>query len=162
MNNLDIILIVALFIGFVIGYFKGIIRQLTFGAGIIIGLLQAILFYPVAAEKIQTATAWNIILCNVLAFVGIIIIIVLVFKICGWLLSTLLRAIFLGFIDKILGGLFSCVIACFLVVGTVNIVNKFMPEIEITNKTTQEQSLLYKYVQDNTLALLGEMKELKK
>lgn len=162
MNNLDIILIVALFIGFIIGYFKGLIRQLTFGAGIVIGLLQAICFYPVISEKIQASTEWNIILCNILAFIAIIVAIILIFKICGWLLSTLLKAIFLGFIDKILGGLFCCVITCLLVVGIVNVADRFMPEFELTSQTTQEQSLLYKHVQNETFAILGEMKELNK
>lgn len=161
MNNLDIILIIALFIGFAVGYFKGLISQLTFGAGIIIGLLQAIFFYPSAAQKIAEATEWNDILCKVLAFTGIIIAVVLIFKIIGWLLSTLLKALFLGFIDKILGALFSMVIAALLVVGATNAISSLMPDVEMFSKTTQQQTVLYKHVQSTTFAVIGEIKEKK-
>lgn len=162
MNNLDIILIVALFIGFAIGYFKGLISQLTFGAGIIIGLLQAIFFYPVVAQKIAEATAWNEVLCKVLAFIGIIIAVVLVFKIIGWLLSTLLKAICLGFIDKILGALFSMLVAALLVVGATNAISSLIPDIDMFSKTTQQQTVLYKHVQNATFAIIGEVKEKRK
>ena len=40
MNSLDIILMVAMFLGFAIGYFKGLISQLSFGVGIVLGLFQ--------------------------------------------------------------------------------------------------------------------------
>lgn len=161
MNNLDIILVIAIFIGFIMGYFKGIISQLTFAAGIVIGLLQAVFFYPVIAQKILVATEWGNTICNILAFISIIIVIVLIFKIFGWLLSAILKAVCLGFIDKILGALFSTLIAILIVIGAVNAVNKLMPDIEITNKTTQEQSVLYKNVQSGVFSIIGEMKEMK-
>ena len=56
MNNLDIILIVAIIIGFAIGYFKGLISQLSFGVGIVIGLFQAVIFYKSAGARIESLT----------------------------------------------------------------------------------------------------------
>ena len=161
MNNLDIILVIALFIGFIMGYFKGLIKQLTFAAGIIIGLLQAVFFYPVVSQKILTATEWGSTVCNITAFISIIITIVLIFKIFGWLLSAILRALCLGFIDKILGALFSSGVAAIIIVGGVNAANKLLPDIELTNKTTQEQSVLYKHVQNEVFSVIGEVKEMK-
>ena len=77
MNHLDIVLIIVLLVGFTAGYYKGLIKQLSFGAGIALGLLQAILFYPQVAQQIEEKTQWHSWICVVLAFVGIIMITVL-------------------------------------------------------------------------------------
>ena len=51
MNTLDIILLVAVGIGALFGLISGLVKQLSFGAGIAIGLLQATIFYPRAADR---------------------------------------------------------------------------------------------------------------
>lgn len=159
MNNLDIVLIVALFLGFAIGYIKGLISQISFGAGVVVGLLQAVLFYDSLSQKIQNATGWESIICSIIAFVGIILAIVIIFKIIGWLLSALIKAIRLGFIDRILGALLSTVIATLLVVGITNLANTIMPELKLFSRTTQKQSMLYSKVQNFTLSILGDVKK---
>lgn len=157
MNNLDIILIVAMIVGFAIGYFKGLISQLSFGAGIVLGLFQSVLFYKTASLRIASLTGWDEIICSILAFVSIIALVLLVVKVLGWLLQMLLNAINLGFIDKILGALFSCAISMMLIVGAANTSQSL--GIAVFEKTTQENSTLYKYVQDATFSLIGEMKK---
>ncbi len=159
MNNLDIVLIVALIIGFAIGYFKGLISQLSFGVGIVIGLLQAVLFYAPVAQRIQSATGWESIVCTAAAFIGIILAVILLFKIAGWIVSALLKAIHLAFIDRILGAVLSTVIAILLVVGITNAGNAIMPEIKLFSRTTQKESMLYNKVQNITLSILGELKK---
>ena len=159
MNNVDIVLIVALIIGFAIGYFKGLISQLSFGVGIVIGLLQAVLFYAPVAQRIQSATGWESIVCTAAAFIGIILAVILLFKIAGWIVSALLKAIHLAFIDRILGAVLSTVIAILLVVGITNAGNAIMPEIKLFSRTTQKESMLYNKVQNITLSILGELKK---
>ena len=159
MNNLDIVLIVALIIGFAIGYFKGLISQLSFGVGIVIGLLQAVLFYAPVAQRIQSATGWESIVCTAAAFIGIILAVILLFKIAGWIVSALLKAIHLAFIARILGAVLSTVIAILLVVGITNAGNAIMPEIKLFSRTTQKESMLYNKVQNITLSILGELKK---
>ena len=51
MNTLDTVLLVAAGIGILFGLKSGLIKQLSFGASVAIGLLQATIFYP-------RATAW--------------------------------------------------------------------------------------------------------
>ena len=156
---MDIVLIVALIIGFAIGYFKGLISQLSFGVGIVIGLLQAVLFYAPVAQRIQSATGWESIVCTAAAFIGIILAVILLFKIAGWIVSALLKAIHLAFMDRILGAVLSTVIAILLVVGITNAGNAIMPEIKLFSRTTQKESMLYNKVQNITLSILGELKK---
>ena len=159
MNNLDIILLVAMVVGFAIGYFKGLISQLSFGVGIILGLFQAVIFYKAAGGRIESLTGWDSIICSIIAFVSIIVLVLLVVKLIGCLLQFLLDAIKLGFIDKILGGIFSCVISMMLIVGAANASHALSLGINAFDKTTQESSTLYKHVQDATFSFIGEMKK---
>ena len=159
MNNLDIILLVAMVVGFAIGYFKGLISQLSFGVGIILGLFQAVLFYKAAGARIESLTGWDSIICSIVAFVSIIVLVLIVVKIIGWLFQILLDAIKLGFIDKILGGIFGCIISMTLIVGAANASQVLSLKISAFEKTTQENSTLYKYVQEATFSLIGEMKK---
>ena len=48
-----------------------------------------------------------------------------------------------------------------LIVGITTAGNTILPEIELFKKTTQENSLLYKHVQDFTLTIIGEVKKYK-
>ena len=147
MNTLDIILIIVAAAGFGYGYFKGIIKQLTLGAGIVLGLLLAMLYYPAGSEIVKGYTNLQDWLCIPIAFAIILLCTTLLLKVIGVLLSGLLKLIHLGFIDSILGALFSTIIGIMLFVGAVNITNSIKPENRYTGKTSQKNSLLYKHTQ---------------
>lgn len=147
MNTLDIILLIAAAAGFGYGYFKGIIKQLTLGAGIVLGLLLAVLYYPVGSEIVMGYTSLQEWLCIPIAFAIILLCTTLLLKVVGVLLSGLLKLIHLGFIDSILGAVFSTIIGLMLFVGAVNLTSRIMPDNEYTGKTSQENSLLYKHTQ---------------
>lgn len=145
MNTLDIILLIVAIIGFAYGYFKGIIKQLTLGAGIIIGLLLAMLYYPAGSEIVKGWTNLQNWLCIPIAFAAILMCSVLLLKVIGVLLSGLLKLIHLGFIDSIVGAVFSTIIGIMLFVGAVNLTSNISPDNKYTGKTSQEESLLYKH-----------------
>lgn len=145
MNTLDIILLIVAIIGFAYGYFKGIIKQLTLGAGIIIGLLLAMLYYPAGSEIVKGWTNLQNWLCIPIAFAAILMCTVLLLKVIGVLLSGLLKLIHLGFIDSIVGAVFSTIIGIMLFVGAVNLTSSISPDNKYTGKTSQEESLLYKH-----------------
>ncbi len=145
MNTLDIILLIVVIIGFAYGYFKGIIKQLTLGAGIIIGLLLAMLYYPAGSEIVKGWTNLQNWLCIPIAFAAILMCSVLLLKVIGVLLSGLLKLIHLGFIDSIVGAVFSTIIGIMLFVGAVNLTSSISPDNKYTGKTSQEESLLYKH-----------------
>ena len=144
MNTLDIIFVAVILIGFAIGCYKGIIKQLTLGAGIVIGLLQAILFYPALGSKLFEWTKWNSIFCYLLAGVLIFVIIVALFQLIGKIIRWFFRLILLGFADRILGGLLCGIVSIFLFVGAVSAINKIDNTNALFGRTSQENSMLYK------------------
>lgn len=159
MNILDIILIIAAVIGFGYGYFKGIIKQLTLGAGIVLGLLLAVLYYPAGCEIVKEYTNLQDWLCIPIAFAGILLCTIILLKVLGVILSGLLKLIHLSFIDSILGALFSTIIGLMLFVGIVSITSGISPDNRYTGKTSQKNSLLYKHTQIFTSLIIDKAEE---
>ena len=160
MNTLDIILLVAVGIGILFGLISGLVKQLSFGAGVIIGLLQATIFYPRTAAMLQGYTGWNDLICTILGFVIVFIAVALFINIAGTILRWLLKAILLGWLDRTLGAIFSAIVAIGVFVLGVNISESIAPDNSITGKTSQEESLLYKKVAEVTFLIIEEAKKI--
>ena len=111
MNTLDIVLLVAAGIGMLFGLKSGLVKQLSFGAGVAIGLLQATIFYPKTAAWLEEITSWDSLICTVLGFVLIVAAVTIAINIAGLLLRWLLKAVLLGWLDRIAGAIFSIIIA---------------------------------------------------
>ena len=159
MNTLDIILLVVTGIAMLYGFKSGLVKQLTLGAGIVIGLLQATIFYQQAGIWIQELSGWESWLCNAIGFVAILLSAAIVINIAGSLLRWLLKIILLGWVDRILGTMFSTFVGILIVVFGVNTSNKFFPDNNITGQTSQEESLLYKKVAEITYTIIKEVKD---
>lgn len=159
MNTLDIIFAVVVVIGFAIGCYKGIIKQLTLGAGIMIGLLQAILFYPLFGSKLVEWTGWNLVICNLLGGILIFAIIVAAFRLIGCVIRWFFRLILLGFADRLLGGLLCSIITILLFVGAVSAISKIDNRNALFGETSQENSVLYKPMRKLSVAFIEEMKK---
>ena len=160
MNTLDIVLLVAAGIGMLLGLKSGLVKQLSFGAGIVIGLLQATIFYPRTATWLQELTGWESIICTILGFASIVLLSVIVINLTGLFLRWLLRAVLLGWVDRIAGAIFSIIIALGVVVLGVNISESIIPDNKITGKTSQEESLLYNEVSKVTFLIIEEAKKI--
>ena len=159
MNTLDIILLVATGIATIYGLKTGLVKQLTLGAGVIIGLLQATIFYEQAGTWINELSGWESWICNALGFIGILLAIAIIINLAGLILRWLLRIVLLGWVDRILGAVFSIFIAIIIVAFGVKISNNILPNNEITGQTSQEESLLYKEVAEITFTIIEEVKE---
>lgn len=159
MNTLDIILLAAIGLGTLLGLKSGLVKQLSFGAGIVIGLLQATIFYPKVADWLCKQTDWDKLICTILGFIAIFVATTILINLAGFILRWLLKAILLGWLDRTLGAAFSAIIAISIVVLGVNVSEGLIPDNSITSKTSQEQSLLYKEVAKVTFLIIDEAKK---
>ena len=160
MNTLDTVLLIAAGIGILFGLKSGLIKQLSFGASVAIGLLQATIFYPRTAAWLQGLTEWDNLICTIAGFAIVFIATAAVINIAGFVLRWLLKALMLGWLDRILGAVFSTIVAMGIVVLGVNISESFSPDNEITSKTSQAESLLYKEVAEVTFLVIEEAKKI--
>ena len=158
MNLLDIILLVTIVIGFTMGYKTGIIKQLSFGAGVALGLFQAINSYSSTGEWISGLTGWDSALCAPIAFILVLGIVVLLVHITGTILSKFFGLICLGIVDKILGDMFTTYFAILILSVAVGVSEEIYPDNEYTGRTSQNESLLYKEIAGTTFLVIEEAK----
>ena len=160
MNILDIILLIAICAGALFGIRKGIVRQLSAGVGIAVGLLQASIFYNRIAGWLQGITDWDYLACAILGFIIVFIIVAAIINIAGIIVKTLLKIVLLGWLDRTLGAIFSVIVAIGIVILGVNISEGLVPDNEVTGKTSQEESLLYKNCAEVTFLVIEEAKKI--
>ena len=156
MNLLDVILLATIVIGFTLGYKTGIIRQLSFGAGVALGLFQAIDSYGHASTWLADTTGWDKATCAPIAFILILALTVLVIHLAGVFLSKAIRIACLGIVDKILGAAFTAYFAILILSVTVSLTEELYPDNDITGKTSQKESLLYKGIVGTSFLVIEE------
>lgn len=104
MQTIDIIIAAMLLIGLISGLRDGLVKQIAGLAGLIGGLLLGRAFYMPVGELLIDTFGMSIQVAQVTAFILILIIIPLLFSFAGWLVSKLLKAICLGWVNRLLGG----------------------------------------------------------
>lgn len=159
MNTLDIVLLATTLIGFIMGFWAGLIKQLTLGAGIAIGLLLAVLYYPAAAIWINGMTGWESWLCSVAGFTALLVSAVIAFSVAGMIIKWLLSLVCLGIVDRLLGGFLSAFIAMLAITMAVRVTSGIMPDNSITGETSQRESVLYNKVSKITFSVIEEIKK---
>ena len=139
MNGIDITVYIILFLFFILGLSRGLVRQVFSIAAIIGGIIAAIIFYDVFALMfIQDNLVNNESIANVGAFLIVGFVAYLIIQILGWLTTKLLGSIKLGWLNRFAGaalGIVIGVIVAFLFVSSVTfIVSEDSPEV--ANSTT--------------------------
>ena len=150
MNTLDLVILAVLGVGFIAGFIKGVIKQAFSLGGLVLGIICGTLLYkPFAALllkflKISDQTAL------IVAFVIILLVVPIVCGLLGKALSKVVHEANLGFIDRLLGGVFG-LFKFLLVMG---LIFQLMDITGLTEKAVdrseRKQSKLYVPVNDFT------------
>lgn len=106
MNWLDAILILPLLIGLVRGLMRGLVSEIIGIVAIVMGVIGARIWAKNGAVWLLREFAWPEAVCNVIAYALVFLGIAILLNLLGRLLSRLLRAINLGFVNRLLGGIF--------------------------------------------------------
>ena len=146
MNYLDIIIAVML-IGFGLGGLrKGIIIEVTTLLGLVIGLYGAFHFSDFTAGKLLQFFEIDLKYLHLISFLVTFIVLAILVNLLGRLTAKLIKAINLGFIDKIGGfiiGVAKGLLICSLLIMLLNVLNL---KGTIKEKTKKE-SIIYPWVE---------------
>lgn len=152
MNILDIIIGIVLLLFAFAGLRKGLIIEAFYLASIIIGLYGAMFFSDAMsnwlAEVINVEPKYLALVAFILTFILFIVLI----RFVGRIISGLVEAIHLGFIDKIGGFIFGIVKGALLLSILIMVLNIFNISDAINNDT-RKNSVLYPRIENiaNTL-----------
>ena len=143
MNTLDIIILVPIVFGFVLGIFRGLIKEIASLAAIILGIYVAKLFSPVVSQWLinlfdlsaQTAVP----VAYLLLFFAFVVALLIVVR----LVDKLLSAIALGGLNKFLGGLFGAFKFALIVSVLLNVFDIIDSRMPLVEKETKEEAISY-------------------
>ena len=147
MNWLDLIILIPILSGIFSGYKNGLIGEVASLAALILGIWGAIKFSYWTANLLNT---WGIESqhMQIISFIVTFIIIVVVIQIIAKMLSQLVRALALGWVDR-LAGIGIGVIKAALITGVILfVINIFDERKSFIPEDAKEGSMLYEPMSD--------------
>ncbi len=146
MNWLDVLLLIPLLIGLVRGLMRGLVTEVIAILVVIIGVLGARLFAPPFSTWMHKQFAWQGEVCDVVAYVLIFLSIAIVLAILARLLSKFLKAIHLGWANRLFGGVFGICKYAILVLIVVFAMEKTNKSFHWLDKSkVVKTSIVYPY-----------------
>ena len=143
MNYLDIIIGLILLFAAVMGFKKGFVYELASFAALILGIWGAVLFSDLVAEYMTQRLSWDFEYQNILAFLITFVLIVIGVHMVGLLLTKLVNAVSLGFLNHILGLVFGVLKFAFILSVLLFIYEKFDSGGYFISKEHRNQSRVY-------------------
>ena len=122
MTTIDIIIVIIIGAGAIMGLFKGFIKQLAMIAGLVVGLIAAKALYMSLAEKICPTVTDSMTVAQIISFVVIWMAVPLAFTLVAALFSKALEAVSLG---------------------AINVLEFVDSDNRLISRTNKEQSVLY-------------------
>jgi membrane protein required for colicin V production len=154
MNYLDIILIIPLAYGLVQGLRKGLVKEIAGLLAVVLGIYLARYWSLPVSQTLVELTGWAINICTPLAYAVVFIAVSLSISTLSYMLSKIIGAIMLGWLNRLLGAAFGTIKMLLLlsvILNFVAIVDQFMP---VKDKPIVQQSLLYSPIENTMSAVL--------
>ena len=146
MNALDFILLIPLLFMAYRGFSKGLIISLATLAALILGIWAGIRFNGVVAGFIGQIIHTDARFLPAITFTVIFILILLIVHLFGKMLEKLVDLIALGWVNKLLGGLFGIAKAALLLSVLLYLISTFDRNEKLITPSVKENSFLYKPV----------------
>lgn len=160
MEFLDIIILVLIAVGVIQGLLKGFLKQLAALVGLIAGLLIARALFGAVAEHLVVALGTSITIAQILSFILIWVLVPLLCIMVASVLTKALDFIHLGWLNRLLGGLFGAVKVMLLIGLAIHVLEYLDPKSEIISKTKKETSALYNPVKEFTDVFFPVLKDM--
>lgn len=161
MNTLDLVLVIPLFLGFVFGLSKGLIREIISLAVIFFGVYVAKWFSPFGVLILTRFFDFSETLAKPVSFVLIFILVAFVLMIVAKTLDKLVNTISLGGLNKFFGGVFGLLKYALLISLLLNVLHAIDSKFTIIKPVTKSESVLYEPLRKFAPILWDEVKEVK-
>ncbi len=130
MNTLDIILLLPLVYGLVRGLFRGLVAELVGIVAIVAAIVCTRLFAPKCAIWLMQHVSLSEQVCEIIAYLLVFFVVLLVLKLVGVLVTKLLKAVSLGWLNLLLGAVFGTVkwaLIVSVILNGVLLVDQYLP-----------------------------------
>jgi membrane protein required for colicin V production len=144
MNSLDFYLLIPIIIGFVFGLFKGLIKELTSLAAIVLGIYGAKLLAPKAYHILILTFEVSETIAKPLSYLVLFIMIVIGMLLLAKMLDKVFESLALGGLNKLLGGIFGALKYALIVSVLLTVFDSIDSRFSILSRETKETSIGYK------------------
>ena len=160
MNILDIILLLCFIPAVISGLRKGFIAQVVAIISLVLGIWLSVRFASAAGAWLGQWIEASQQLLNVISFAVIFIVVVFALAALGKLTEKTIKIIMLGWLNKLLGVVFS-MLKCMLILGFLNIVfNTINAQFDLVSRADLDKSLLYGPIEKIANSVFPYLKEL--
>lgn len=161
MNNLDLIILIPIALGFVFGLFKGLVKELASLAAILLGIYGAKLLAPSFSGFLITKLSFSAKTALPFAYLILFIAIAILLLLLAKTLDKIFDSIALGGLNKLLGGLFAALKYALVVSVLLNVFDALDSRFPIIKSKTKIESIGYKPIMKLAPALWEESKKSK-
>jgi len=131
MNWVDIVIIIYLCLSVISGFMQGLIRTVLSIIGLIVGIILAAHFYKQLGDTLTFISNKNV--ADVVAFVFILLVVMGIAALIAWFLRSLIKAIMLGWVDKIGGAVLGLILGALSISAILAIIAKVSNSSLITD-----------------------------
>jgi len=147
MNWLDVLLLLPLVFGLIRGLMRGFISEVIAIVVVILGVVGARIGAPTLSDILLRSFAWPQEVCNIVAYMVVFLAIAIILSIVAKLLYRFLRAIHLGWANKLLGGVFGLAKYAILVLIAVFVMDRTDKSFHwLENSPVVKTSIIYPYM----------------
>jgi len=143
MNYLDALLGILLILSAIGGFAKGFVEELAGLVALILGIWAAIHFSDLVGVFLTETFNLTFKHLNIVAFIVTFIAVVILVQIIGSMVNKLVKAIRLGFLNRLAGLVFGAVKGALILSVLLVIFDKIDEDVHIISADTKSQSRLY-------------------
>ena len=144
MNYIDLIIAIPLVWGIFVGFKNGLIIEVASLAALLLGIFGAIHFSDLTANFLVTSLNVTTQYINLIAFAVTFVGIVIVVHLLAKMIDKLVKAVALGFVNRLLGMVFGLIKYAFIISVILVIINAINRNLNFLSDEKTESSLLYK------------------
>ena len=143
MTTIDIVILIVLGAGAIVGFTKGFLKQLAGLLGLVAGLLIAKALYATVAERFFLPLTDSLTVAQGIAFVVIWLAVPLAFLLLATLLTKAMEAVALGWVNRLLGAGLGLLKSALLVSLLICVVQYIDSDNTLLKRTKKQESVLY-------------------
>lgn len=147
---IGILLIIGLYQGIKNGFFVEIASIISF----ILGVFLTIKFSYLVKGFLEGFVSWNPKTIQITAFVLTLILVIIGVHLLAKIFTKIADFAFLGWANKLAGGIFSALKTTLLIGIVLNLVQKINADNQLISKEKQEKSIFYRPILDTTAFMM--------
>lgn len=148
MAIIDIILLICFVPAIISGISNGLVKQLVKLLSLLIGIWASFKFSEMVTAWLSQYIQGNETILKIVSYIIILLVVVLILNLLGNLIARLLRAVSLGWADKVLGLIFGVLQTAFILGLLILLVESLNDSLEFIKPGSLDNATVYQGIKD--------------